>query len=85
MDMTKRGLTIHFCDGTKLNIEFPVQTPNEMAALLKLEEVLKQRQIIAMVDGAVLIIPFENIKYIQAFPAPPKLPRHAILGASIPD
>jgi hypothetical protein len=85
MDMTKRGLTIHFCDGTKLNFEFPAQTPNEMAALLKLEEVLKQRQIIVTVDGAVLIIPFENIKFIQAFPAPPKLPRHAILGASIPD
>ena len=45
MDMTQRGLTIYFCDGSKLSIEFPVQTPNEMAALLKLEEVLKQRQI----------------------------------------
>jgi hypothetical protein len=85
MDMTKRGLTVHFCDGTRLNIEFPVQTPNEMAALLKVEEILKERQIIATVDGAVLIIPFDNIKYIQGFPAPAKLPRYAILGASIRD
>ena len=85
MEMTKRGLTIHFCDGSKLNIEFPAQTPNEMAALLKLEEVLKERQIIVTVDGAVLIIPFDNIKYIQGFPAPSKLPRYAILGASTPD
>ena len=85
MHTTKRGPTLHSCDGTKLNIEVPAQTPNEMAALLKLEEVLKQRQIIATVDGAVLIIPFENIKYIQGFPAPSKLPRYAILSASTPD
>ena len=85
MDMSKRGLTVHFCDGSKLSIEFPAQTPNEMAALLKVEEVLKQRQIVATVDGAVLVIPFDNVKYIQAFPAPPKLPRYAILGASVRD
>jgi hypothetical protein len=83
MDMTKRGLTIYFCDGSKLSIEFPVQAANEMAALLRLEEVLKERKIIVTVDGAVLVIPFDNIKYIQAFPAPPKLPRYAILGASV--
>jgi len=83
MDMTKRGLTIYFCDGSKLSIEFPVQTANEMAALLRLEEVLKERQIIATVDGAVVVIPFDNIKYVQVFPSPPKLPRYAILGASI--
>ncbi len=85
MDMSKRGLTIHFCDGSKLSIEFPTQTPNETAALLKVEEVLKQRQIVAKVDGAVLVIPFDNVKYIQASPAPPKLPRYAILGASVRD
>lgn len=83
MDATKRGLTIFFCDGSKLSIEFPVQTANEMAALLRLEEVLKERKIIATVDGAVLVIPFDNIKYIQVFPAPPKLPRYTILGASV--
>jgi hypothetical protein len=53
--------------------------------LLKVEEILKQRQIVAKVDGAVVVIPFDNIKYIQAFPAPPKLPRYAILGASVRD
>jgi hypothetical protein len=33
-------------------------------------------------DGALLIIPFENVKYIQAYPAPKKLPEHAIRAAS---
>ena len=83
MDLQKRGLTIFFCDGTKMHIEFPAQTDNEFAALLKLEEVLKQRQIIAQIDGAILIIPFENIKYIQGYPAPSKMPQGSIQGASV--
>ena len=85
MDTSKRGLTMHFFDGSRIHIEFPVQTPNETAAAMKLEDVLRQRQIIAEVDGTLLIIPFENIKYIQAHPAPPKPPRHAIRGASVHD
>jgi hypothetical protein len=85
MDTSKRGLTIHFFEGSRIHIEFPVQTPNEIAAEMKLEDILKQRQIIAEVDGTLLIIPFENIKYIQAHPVPPKLPRHVIQGASVHD
>ena len=85
MDLRKRGLTIFFCDGSKLHIEFPAQTTNEIAAMMRLEEVLKQRQIIAEIDGALLVIPFENVKYIQGFPAPSKMPRGSIKGASVED
>ncbi len=85
MDLKKRGLTVFFCDGSKLHIEFPVQTDNEFAALLKLGEVLKQRQIIAEIDGSILIIPFENIKYIQGHPAPSQMPGYSIKGASAQD
>jgi len=85
MDLRKRGLTIFFCDNSKLHIEFPAQTNNESAALLKLEEVLKQRQIIAEIDGAMLVIPFDNVKYIQTYPAPSKMPRGSIKGASVQD
>ena len=72
MDTEQRGLVIYFCDGSKLHIDFPVQAPNETAAIMKLEEILKQRQIIAEVDGGVVIIPFDNIKYMKVYPdAPP--------------
>ena len=85
MNLKKRGLTIFFCDGSKIHIEFPAQTDNEYAALLKLDEVLKQRQITVEIDGALLVIPFENVKYIQGYPAPPKLPQGSIKGASVRD
>ena len=85
MDTSKRGLLIHFSDGSKIHVEFPVQASNELIALYSLEEILKQRQIIVEVEGAVLVIPFDNIKYFQVFPGTKKLPRHSILGASVHD
>jgi len=62
-----------------------VQAANESVAYMRLEEILKQRQIIAEIDGAVIVIPFDNVKYFQAFPASKNLPRYAILGASVHD
>ena len=66
-----------------MNIDFPKQTENEYAASIKLNEALVARQLIIEADGALLLIPFENIKYIQAHPAPPRLPAYAIKAASI--
>jgi hypothetical protein len=77
----KRDLTIHFLDGSKLDIDFPKQTDNEYAAGIKLTEALAHRQLIVEADGALLIIPFENIKYMQAYPAPTRLPGYAIKAA----
>ena len=85
MNLKKRGLTIFFLDGSKIHIEFPPQTDNETAAMLRLDEVLKQKQIIAEIDGALIVIPFDNVKYIQGFPAPSKMPRGSIKGASVED
>jgi hypothetical protein len=81
----KRDLTIHFLDGSKLDIDFPKQTDNEYAAGIKLTEALAQRQLIVEADGALLVIPFENIKYMQAYPAPTRLPGYAIKAATFSD
>ena len=81
--MGQRGVMIHFVDGTKLNVMFPVQAPNETAALIALEEIIKQRHMVVEADGAAMLIPFENIKYLQVYPAPAQMPRFTIRGASI--
>jgi hypothetical protein len=78
----KREMTIHYMDGSQMKVEFPVQAPNESAQVIKLKEALAARHLIVEADGAVLIIPFENVKYIQAYPAPKRLPEHAIRAAS---
>jgi hypothetical protein len=78
----KRELTIHYMDGSKMKLEFPQQAPTEGAAVIKLKEALAARHVVVEADGALLIIPFENIKYIQSYPAPAKLPDNAIRAAS---
>ena len=78
----KREMTIHYMDGSQMKVEFPVQTPNESAQVIKLKEALAARHMIVEADGALLIIPFENVKYVQAYPAPARLPEHAIRAAS---
>ena len=78
----KRAIIIHYMDGSEMKLDMPVQTPNESAQVIKLKEALAARHLVVEADGALLIIPFENIKYIQAYPAPKKLPDHAIRAAS---
>jgi len=79
----RRGLTIYFVDGTKIKLDYPRQAASEGATMIKLKEILASRQLLAEVDGVLLVFPFESIKYIEAHPAPAKLPEHTIRGASI--
>ena len=80
----ERRLIIHFVDGSKKLLEFPQQVADAtMAARLK--EALEARHLVIEADGALVVIPFENIRYLQAYPAPKKLPSYAIKGASFKD
>ena len=82
----QRILTIHFCDGSKLSVEFPQQTSNEAAAQLKLDDVLTQRQMLLEVEGSLVIVPFENVKYLQFHPAPAVVRGHTyVTGATLRD
>ena len=80
----KRAVTIHFADGTRMSLDFPKQSPNEIAAKLKLNDVLKKRYMLFEAEDTLLMIPFENVKYIQLYPAPDDLHEQTyIKGASV--
>jgi hypothetical protein len=80
----QRGLTIHFNDGSKISLEFPKQTENEAAAALKLEDVLRNRYVMFEAESTLLLVPFENVKYLQLYPAPANVQGHTyIKGTSI--
>jgi len=82
----QRAITIHFNDGTKMSLDFPKQVPSEVAAMLKLNDALKKRHLIFEADSTLLVIPFENVKYVQVYPAPADIPGQTyIKGASIKD
>jgi hypothetical protein len=80
----KRGITIHFNDGSKMSLDFPKQAANDAAQFLKLDDVLKKRYMLFEADSTFLMVPFENVKYVQVYPAPADVPGHTyIKGASV--
>ena len=81
----KQALTIYFTDGNKLSFDFPQQAADETARLTRLQKMLDRPYLMIESDGAVLVFPMQNIKYIQAYPAPSKLPDFAITGATTYD
>jgi hypothetical protein len=82
----KRGLIIHFMDGTRKVLEVPQQVADtDVAAAAKLKEALEARHLLIQAEGALVVIPFENVKYLQVYPAPKKLPAGVIRGASFKD
>lgn len=85
-DKEKRGMLITFVDGSKKLLEFPQQVADSDAqAASKIKEALEARHLVLEAEGALLVIPFENVKYIQVHPAPKKLPAGVIRGASFRD
>jgi len=83
----KRGIIIHFTDGSKKVLEFPQQVADAdvATAAAKLKEALEARHLLIQAEGALIVVPFENVKYLQVYPAPKKLPGYAIRGASFKD
>jgi hypothetical protein len=65
-----RGLTIHFIDGSTMNVSFPAQSDDQYLRKLLVGDVIKNRILMIQSDGAVHVIPFENIKQITVSPAP---------------
>lgn len=81
----KRWMTIFFTDGTNLKFDFPKQTdePSRLGAMIK--KLINENQLMVDVEGTLFTIPFVNVKYIQVYPCPEKLPETAIRGARLKD
>ena len=79
----ERGMTIHFMDGTRMQIVFPKQVKHDESVPVRLERLLDKEVLMLEADGALLTIPFAAIKYIQVYPAPTVLPEYVIKEASV--
>lgn len=77
-----RALVIHFNDATKLSFIFPKQADDSSVAE-KVREILGGEQLLIEADDSLFVVPQTNIKYIQAYPAPDKLPGNVIRGATL--
>lgn len=78
-----RDMTVHFMDGSKLSFSFPKQVTHEEFVSGRLDKILDKSCLVVEADGAALMIPFANIKYIQMYGVPKKLPDYVIRNATI--
>ena len=82
----RRGMIIYFTDGTKKTLDFPQQLADtDSTAALRIKDALEARHLVIEAEGALIVIPFENVKYVQVHPVPKKLPPGVIRGASFKD
>jgi hypothetical protein len=61
----KRGLTVHFNDGSKVSYTFTKQTDDPSVMKMRLAEVLKSPFLMIAADGVLTTFPIANIKAIQ--------------------
>ena len=79
----KRWMTIFFTDGTNLKFDFPRQLDDTSKIGTMLKKALNDKQLVLEVDDMMFTIPFVNVKYIQVYPCPEKLPDTANSGDTL--
>lgn len=80
--LPENHMRIHFVDGTSLTVAFPPQRANQAGREILFDDIVKRRMLTIAADGAVHVIPFENVKYISVAPAPAELDPRIIQGAT---
>ena len=79
-----RKLTIHFNNGTQMNVTFPVQIKNSTAAVLESMKRMGESDKLAIeAEGRLIVIPWSSMQYLEVTPVPPAVPYGAIKAARI--
>ncbi len=79
-----RRLVIHYNNGAKLEVSFPVQIRNSNAALLEaMKRIVESDKLAIEAEGRLLVIPWSSIQNLEVSPVPPAVPFGAIRNARI--
>lgn len=78
-----KHLYLYFQDGQRLALRFPQQSENPVEIARGLRRQMETPMLCIEVDGDLLMIPRESIKYLQISPAPVALPDPVIKGAEV--
>ena len=80
-----KSLYLYFQDGQRLALRFPKQSEDPVDVARSLRKQLESPFLSIEVDGDLLLIPRESIKYLQICPMPAALPEPTIVGAEVID
>ncbi|HEY9171173.1 MAG TPA: hypothetical protein VI136_02705 [Verrucomicrobiae bacterium] len=80
-----KQLTIHFNNGTKMEVSFPTQIKNSTGAVLEgIKRILESDKLVIQTDQQVVVIPWSSVKYLEsASVLAGALPFGALKGAHI--
>lgn len=80
-----KHLTIHFNNGTKMEVAFPPQIKNSMGALVEAAKtILESDKLVFQTDDQIVIVPWTSVKFVEAAAIPAAaLPFGTIKGARI--
>jgi hypothetical protein len=79
-----KRLTIHFNNGTKKDVTFPVQIKNSTAAVLEaMKKAMESDKLCIEAEGKLVVIPWASVKHVELTPVPPAVPFGSIKGAPI--
>ncbi len=80
----KATATIHFMDGSKLNISYPrLSGRNSLGIASAVGKAIEGEKLAIATSAKLLIIPTCNIKYIEVSPVPDSLPANVLRDAEI--
>ncbi len=80
-----RSLTIHFNNGTEMQVAFPVQIKNSLGALVEsLKRLLEADKLVIQTEDKLFVIPWSAVSYVSANGVSPSaLPLGSIKGAQV--
>jgi hypothetical protein len=79
-----RKMTVHFNNGSKLELAFPTQIRNSNAAVLEgIKKMMDSDQVLIEAEGRLIVIPWASIKQLEVTPVPPALPFGVIKNAKV--
>ena len=81
----EKHLTVHFNNGTKMDVAFPTQIKNSPGAVMEAaKRILEADKLVIQTEQQLIVIPWTSVKYLEAAAVPAAaLPFGAIKGASI--
>ena len=80
----RRYCTIHFMDGQSMRFIFEALKPEgDPTVGMAVEDFLKTKNLIFELDNKLTIIPMNNVRSIEVFPAPSNLPQKVIKAKSL--
>ena len=83
--MNDKHLTIHFNNGTKMEVSFPTQIKSSMGALVEAAKtILESDKLTIQTEQQLIIVPWSSVKYVEASAVPTAaLPFGVIKGAQV--